>query len=86
MDELLCSDNLVHNENVSLLLLVSCQPLDHPDNGVNNCSSGGNVYFSGETCVVTCNDEYLLMGSNTRTCVNDGSWSGSNAICILISK
>ena len=47
-----------------------------------SCSLGGNgVPNAGETCTVTCNNGYQLTGSGTRNCQNDGSWSGSDAMC-----
>ena len=68
------------------LLLGPCQQLSAPSNGMNNCSSQDN-YLPGVYCIVTCDDNYLLMGSGTRTCGNnDGIWSGMDATCVRISK
>ena len=68
---------------MSFLLSVPCQQLAAPTNGMNDCSPGGNVvYLPGDTCTVTCNDDYQLTGTSTRTCQSDGSWSGSDSICI----
>ena len=66
------------------LLLVPCSSLRAPDNGMIDCSS--NNYLPGDTCTVTCDDNSLLMGSDTRTCGNNGMWSGTDAMCIRISK
>ena len=50
--------------------------LTGPTNGMINCSLGVNgIPNPGETCTVTCNT------GDTRTCQNDGSWSGSDVIC-----
>ena len=35
-----------------------------------------------DTCDATCNNGYELTGSDTRTCQSDGSWSGTNTMCI----
>ena len=35
----------------------------------------------GETCSFTCNGGLLLNGSTSRTCQDNGSWSGSDAMC-----
>ena len=35
----------------------------------------------GDTCTVTCDDGFDLSGSETRTCQDDGSWSGTEAVC-----
>ena len=65
-----------------LAYLVTCTQLTNPDNGVINCSLGDNGIPSyADTCSFTCNTGYELTGSDTRTCQNDGSWSGSNAAC-----
>ena len=65
------------------LLLVICPPLTAPTNGMINCSLGGDgVANPEETCSVTCNDGYQLMGSSRRTCQNNRSWSGTAAMCI----
>ena len=64
-------------------IVVPCPLLTSPNNGGIDCSLGGDgVSNPGETCTVTCNDGYQVMGNGTRTCQNDGSWSGSNATCI----
>ena len=47
-----------------------------------NCSLGDDGVPSYEdTCSFTCNTGYVLMGSDTRTCQSDGSWSGSDVVC-----
>ena len=46
------------------------------------CSLGddGGPFYK-DTCSFICNIGYLLSGSDTRTCQNDGSWSGSDTMC-----
>ena len=64
------------------ILIVSCPPLTAPSNGTINCSLGDDGVLSYEdTCSFTCDTDYVLTGSDTRTCQSDGSWSGSNTIC-----
>ena len=47
-----------------------------------SCSLGDDeVPNPGETCIVTCNTGYQLIGSDTRNCQNNGSWSDSDAMC-----
>ena len=72
------SDILIRNENVSLLLAPTCQPLANPNNGINNCSSE-DIYPAGQSCTITCDIGY--QGSGTVICQDDGIWSGSN-MCI----
>ena len=65
-----------------VILLVSCPSLTDPNNGIINCSLGGDRVPSYEdTCSFACNTGYELTGSDTRTCQSDGSWSGNVTVC-----
>ena len=35
-----------------------------------------------DTCDAVCDTGYELTGSDTRTCQSNGSWSGTNTMCI----
>jgi len=59
------------------LLERSCAPLIAPDNGMIQCS-GTSV---DDICVFTCDDGFELSGSSSRTCQDDGTWSGTEAVC-----
>ena len=49
------------------------------------CSLGDDEIPSYEdTCSFTCDTGYELTGSDTRTCQSDGSWSGSQASCVIM--
>ena len=64
------------------LLLVTCPLLTSPSNGMISCSLGDDgLPNPGETCTVTCDTGYQLNINDTRTCHNNGSWSGSDATC-----
>ena len=66
----------------SHIFTVKCGQLTNTNNGIINCSLGDDEVPSYEdTCNFTCNTGYELTSSDTRTCQNDGSWSGSNAAC-----
>ena len=79
---LLCNDILIHNDNVLYILLVPCQSLSSPSNGIINCSLGDDEALSYEdTCSFTCNTGYVLTGNDTWTCQSDGSWSGNSVMC-----
>ena len=66
---------------------VRCPPLTIPDNGIIDCSLGDDGIPSYEdTCSFTCNTGYELTGSDTRTCQSNGSWSGTDDVCIRGNK
>ena len=71
--------------NIAFVILrtsVLCSPLTNPTNEIISCSPGdGGVPSYGDTCSFTCNTGYELIGSSTRTCQSDGSWSGSDVAC-----
>ena len=75
---------------VIILLLfkdIQCANLSAPANGeIVSCSSGRiGVGYEGDTCIFTCNSGHEPAGRNTsrvRTCQSDGSWSGSDVVCI----
>ena len=62
--------------------IVTCPPLTAPDNGDIDCSLGDDGEANpGDTCTFTCDNGHELTGSETRTCQNDGMWSGSEPTC-----
>ena len=62
--------------------IVRCQNISKLDNGKVDCALGDDgVYSYQDTCSVTCDTGYTLTGSDTRTCISNGSWSGMNSIC-----
>ena len=64
------------------IYIVNCVKLDGPKNGTLTCSWGdGELPSYEDTCSFTCITGYVLTGSDTRTCQNDGSWSGDETIC-----
>ena len=36
---------------------------------------------TGDVCVFTCEPDFHLTGSDSRTCGSDGSWSGTDTAC-----
>ena len=57
-------------------------PLSAPSNGMINCILGDDgVANPGDTCDFTCTGGFELVGSASRSCQDDGSWSGSEAMC-----
>lgn len=57
----------------------SCTPLAAPSNGV---VSNGGVASTDSTVSLTCNAGYSLVGSASRMCLFDGTWSGAPTACL----
>lgn len=66
--------------------LVQCQVLSRPENGSMECSNplGPSSYQS--TCVFTCDEGYVLVGSpsNTLQCGASGNWNSSQPFCVAV--
>ena len=56
---------------------IACPLLDSP--------SDGNISISttipGSTVSYTCELGYILAGPMTRTCLENGTWTGSDPMC-----
>ena len=60
---------------------VICEPLSL-DNGMIDCQYGSDGGpNAGDNCTLTCDDGYLINGSDIRECRNDGTWSYFDAEC-----
>jgi len=58
-----------------------CAPLTL-DNGTIDCEYGDNGGpNAGDMCSLACSDGLLLNGSDVRTCMDDGTWSGDDGVC-----
>jgi len=63
-------------------LVIYCQSLSDISNGNVACSLGDDrVPSYQDTCTVTCNSGYILIGSDIGICQSNGSWSGANGSC-----
>ena len=60
--------------------IVNCPSLANIINGSIACYLGPS---NKDICNVTCNKGYILIGSDTRTCLNNESWSGTDGSCQL---
>ena len=59
-----------------------CPSLNHPDNGMIECSLGPDgVPTEGDTCVYICDEGFIVSGSSSRECQSDGTWTGSEPTC-----
>ena len=64
----------------SSFAVISCPTpgvIVSPDNG--RVSVGGVTI--GSVATYSCDDGFTLMGTATRTCTSDGTWSGDNPTC-----
>ena len=65
-------------------ILLECPTLTNPNNGILSCSLGEDGFATpGDTCSLTCNNGYVLIGNAFRICQADGSWSGNDAVCAI---
>ena len=61
---------------------VTCPPLTAPEDGTIDCSLGDDGEPDpGDFCVFICDEGYELTGSDSRTCGDDGTWSGTDVTC-----
>ena len=58
--------------------VVDCGPLRYPLNGVVDTPQGTIFH---QVATYSCNDMYVLVGNKTRTCQEDGRWSGYEPYC-----
>ncbi|XP_065899134.1 uncharacterized protein [Dysidea avara] len=80
-----CQSDGSWSGNDTLCTRVTCPSLTDLNNGTITCSLGDDGVLSYEdACNFTCNTGYELAGSDTRICQSDGSWSGTDALCIRV--
>lgn len=56
---------------------TTCPSLEAPAHG----TKFGSKYFVGHEVHFTCSQGYHLVGSATRACRDNGTWTGISAIC-----
>ena len=57
--------------------------------GLSNISNGDvstNGLSTGSTATYSCNGGFTLVGDTTRTCQDNGTWSGSEPICESVGE
>ena len=80
-----------HSIHFNLWLLhpvVTCPPLEDPVNGTVSPASNKTHPLVYQTVVdISCDEGYRLEGSESRTCLSDGTWSGelTNCTCEFIA-
>ena len=63
--------------NIVLMIAEDCGALATPMNG----SLVGSETTYPNKILFSCDEGFTLKGSNTRTCLSNGSWSGVNTVC-----
>ena len=61
-----------------MFVAVDCGDLMEPANGAVNLSEGSLV---GADATYTCDPSFRLIGTTSRTCQQNGSWSGEAPVC-----
>ena len=67
-----------YGQTVHGLCTVDCGGLSSPPNG--------HVSLNRFTATYNCNDGYSLEGDDSRNCLIDGSWSGSEPNCTVVTS
>ena len=69
----------MHPVNCLLVRFIAdCPGLSAPADGQVNPTT--NV-STGQSAKYTCDAGFSIIGSDTRTCQDDGTWSGSQPVC-----
>ena len=59
-----------------------CEQLTNTSSEMILCVLGDDGRHSYEdTCTITCNTGYELIGNRTRICQSNGSWSDTSDVC-----
>ncbi|KAG8250086.1 hypothetical protein J6590_005480 [Homalodisca vitripennis] len=59
-----------------------CKPFSQNERTLKtDCESTTELYPEGTRCHISCRAGYVLVGSNTRVCLDNGSWSGQTTHC-----
>ncbi|XP_075034646.1 sushi domain-containing protein 2 isoform X2 [Mixophyes fleayi] len=74
------SHNSHKNLVESLQPVTSCGWLQPPKNG----KKEGTSYLENSQVTFTCNKGYMLVGSYSRMCQADGTWSGQTSQCVSV--
>jgi hypothetical protein len=63
-----------------------CYTMTNTPTGTWSCTNGGyGIYAYNSVCTLTCQYGTVLSGSNVRTCISTGEWSGVNGTCVINS-
>lgn len=59
------------------IIAILCEELESPENGLVDVPNR----LPGSTATYYCSEGYNLVGSRTRSCQNNGFWTGVTPFC-----
>ncbi|KAL9960528.1 hypothetical protein ACROYT_G034000 [Oculina patagonica] len=66
-------------------VVITCSALPAPSNGSRlGCSGNATMYYD-TVCQFSCNNGYIGSGSQVRRCQKDGTWSGQDFTCQIVT-
>jgi hypothetical protein len=76
-----CQDTATWSGTAPTCSIVNCGGLTSPTNG----SVSAPTLTYGSQATYGCSTGYALSGASTRTCLQDGSWSGAAPTCSIVN-
>ncbi|KAL9960534.1 hypothetical protein ACROYT_G034006 [Oculina patagonica] len=75
----------VWNNTIPTCEVITCQKFPAPSNGTRlGCSGNATMYYD-TVCQFSCNNGYIGSGSQVRRCQHNGTWSGQNFTCQIVT-
>jgi len=60
---------------------VTCPALQTPPNGIRKDCTGTTTEYYNTVCLFSCNAGFNAVGSLSRKCLQNGTWSGQDFLC-----
>ena len=74
----------MQNNCILITHLPVCESLNNPTNGEVVINASTRVV--GSVATYTCDDGFLLSGSDERECQDNGMWSGPEPLCNIVER
>ena len=78
VDTVVMLTHATHSRFLVLSVAVTCGDPGTPSNGARI----GDVFTFGSSVSYQCNEGYRISDDASRTCLSDGTWSGTTPTCI----